>query len=58
MDNLLAHSKISFKNVQKYYFQWILILIGHFMLFFYLPMIGNQKLNGSSFCDPEKLKND
>lgn len=55
LDELLARSKISLRTVQKFYFQWILLLGGHAMLFFYLPMQGNDKLHGTSYCDPSKL---
>ena len=41
MDELLARSKVSFKRVLKYYWQWVLLLLGHATLVFYLPIIGN-----------------
>ena len=52
MDELLARSKISFKRVQKYYFQWVLLIGGHYLLLFHWPRIGNFKLNATPFCDP------
>jgi hypothetical protein len=55
LDELLARSKISLRTVQKFYFQWLLLLAGHAVLFFYLPMQGNDKLHGTSYCDPSRL---
>lgn len=57
MDELLARSKISFKTVQKYYFQWVLLFLGHGVLVFYLPYAGNIKLNNEYYCDPSRKQN-
>ena len=51
-DQLLARSKIGYREVSKYYFQWFNLLLIHAYLFFYLPISGNYFLsqNTDRYC--------
>jgi hypothetical protein len=48
---------MTLRNVMKFYFQWIVLILVHFVLFFYLPITGNIKLNQQSYCDENKYGN-
>lgn len=49
----LARNKISFKSVLKFYYQWFVLIVGHFILIYYLPKVGNEKINNRIYCDPD-----
>ena len=51
--NSLARNTITLRTVFKFYFQWLSLILIHFLLFFYLPMSGNLKYNYEMFCDEE-----
>ena len=50
MDQLLAKTKIRVFDVMKFYFQWILLLIVHGVVFFYFPIHGNNLNLGQGYC--------
>jgi hypothetical protein len=52
VNSMLAKTKIDFKSVQKLYFQWLILIFFHALLFFFLPMHGNKKILNDNFCDP------
>ena len=43
--SVLARSTITLRTVVKFYFQWLILVLIHVMLFFYLPISGNLKYN-------------
>ena len=53
----MSHSRIGFQSVSKFYFVWLYLFVIHFLLFYYLPKIGNIKLSGGNqnvdYCDKE-----
>jgi hypothetical protein len=51
LDQLLAKTAINFKSVMKLYFQWLVLLFFHGLLFFFLPVHGNFKYNNQGYCD-------
>mmetsp|Transcript_42750 Transcript_42750/g.41094 ORF Transcript_42750/g.41094 Transcript_42750/m.41094 type:complete len:100 (-) Transcript_42750:747-1046(-) len=40
-------TKITIAIVGKFYLQWFLLLFIHAFVFFYFPITGNEKLNGT-----------
>lgn len=44
----MTHSRIGFQSVSKFYFVWVYLCIIHYLIFFYLPQIGNTKINQAS----------
>ena len=57
----MTHSRIGFQSVSKFYFVWLYLFVIHFLLFFYLPIVGNLKLSGGgnnaiSYCDKNNSK--
>lgn len=50
---VLARSTIKLRTVMKFYFQWLTLFMLHILLFFYLPISGNQKYNQMTYCDPK-----
>ena len=51
LEQLLAKTDINFKSVMKLYFQWIVLIFFHVLLFFYLPIHGNFKTSNQGYCD-------
>lgn len=53
-DKLFARTQISFISVLKFYYQWLLLIIMHFIAMFYLPIDGNRNMhkNHQLYCDP------
>jgi hypothetical protein len=52
--SVLARSTITLRTVIKFYFQWLILILIHIMLFFYLPISGNLKYNQMKYCDEDK----
>jgi len=49
----MTHSRIGFQSVSKFYFVWVYLCGIHYLIFFYLPKIGNTKINQASGSGPK-----
>jgi hypothetical protein len=47
---LLESTKITFSIVSKFYMQWIMLIFVHIVVFWYFPIEGNLKLQGTRYC--------
>jgi len=53
---LLSSTKITFTIVSKFYMQLIMLIIVHWVVFWYFPIQGNLKLQGSKYCDRKQMQ--
>ena len=52
---LLESTKITFSIVSKFYMQWVMLIVIHLIVFWYFPIEGNLKLQGTKYCDRKQL---